>query len=362
MTALKNDRLIRALCRQPTDVTPIWIMRQAGRYLPEYRKTRGQVNSFIQLYKSPELATEITLQPIRRYPLDAAIIFSDILIVPEAMGMKLQFIDGRGPVFDTVISQQSDIDALQAPSPQQEMPWLAQAVQHVCRELNGQIPLIGFAGSPWTLSTYMVEGKAKNDFRKIKSMLYKRPDLLNNLLTRLVSVVTDCLNMQIEAGVQCIMLFDSWGGILPPRQYLEFSLAPMKKVIAGLRREYNGQQVPCILFTKGGNHCLNEIADSGCDALGLDWTADIDAARQTVGERVALQGNLDPDVLSAPDAVIRRETQRILDCFDSHAGHVFNLGHGIKPGTSPDKVAVLIDAVHGRKKTAQKPASISKPA
>ncbi len=346
MTHLKNDRVIRALFRQPTDVTPIWIMRQAGRYLPEYRKIRSQTSNFLELYKSPELAAEVTLLPVRRYPLDAAIIFSDILTIPEAMGMDLRFIEGEGPMFDNIISRESDIDVLQTPPAQQAMPWLMRAIQLARKELNEEVPLIGFAGSPWTLSVYMVEGKAKNGFKKIKAMLYKRPDLLASLLKKLTLMVTDCLNMQIRAGAQCVMLFDSWGGILPTQQYLDFSLAPIKKIINSLLREYNGQKIPCILFTKGGSHWLSEMVNSGCDALGLDWVTDIGTARKSIGDRVALQGNLDPDVLVAPDDVIRKEVRRVLDRFGDHSGHVFNLGHGIRPDISPDKVAVLIDAVH----------------
>ena len=345
--SLQNDSLIRALLRQKTDHTPVWIMRQAGRYLPEYRAIRQQEKDFTKLYKRPELVTEITLQPVKRFPLDAAIIFSDILIVPEAMGMTLRFNEGVGPHFDSTIRTSDDIATLQSPPCTESMPWLRQAIQQTQAELAGRIPLIGFAGSPWTITTYMVEGTAKNNFRNIKTMLYQQPDVLHALIDAVVPIVSDCLNMQIEAGVDCVMLFDSWGGILARPQYDAFSLQPMQKIIQNLIRQHDGRTIPCILFTKGGGNYLEMMADTQCDALGLDWTCSIGQARKRVGNRVALQGNLDPDALTADDAFIQGEVQRILREFGPHNGHVFNLGHGITPNINPDKVAVLVDAVHG---------------
>lgn len=346
MSLPQNDLLLRALLKQETQQTPIWIMRQAGRYLPEYREIRNKVKDFTELYKQPDLVTEITLQPVERFPLDAAIIFSDILIVPEAMGVPLVFVENEGPRFMTNIRSQKDVEALKAITCTEHMPWLKQAIQSVRNELRERIPLIGFAGSPWTLATYLVEGKSKSSFREIKTMLYQQPEILKNLLEKLVGAVTDCLNMQIEAGADCVMLFDSWGGLLAEPQYLEFSLNPMKQIMQGLIKERQGHPIPCILFTKGGGHCLEAMADSGCDALGVDWTCNLEEARKRVGDRVALQGNLDPDVLTASDDFIRREAQRILNEFGPYPGHVFNLGHGITPNIDPDKVAVLVDAVH----------------
>lgn len=349
MNTLQNDTFIRALLRQKTEHTPIWIMRQAGRYLPEYRKIRSSVKSFVELYKQADLVTQITLQPVERFPLDAAIIFSDILIVPEAMGVPLKFTENLGPSLDKVMHSHSDIESLRLPSCIDTMPWLDQSIREVQSQLAGRIPLIGFAGSPWTIATYMVEGKAKTNFRQIKTMLYQQPEVLQALLDKLVLMVTDCLNMQIKAGVDCVMLFDSWGGILAEPQYNEFSLNPMKKIIQGLIREHEGRTIPCILFTKGGGHCLETMLSSQCDALGLDWTCDIGKARIRVGDHVALQGNMDPDTLTADDASIKKEAQRIIHSFGDHNGHVFNLGHGITPNIEPDKLALLVDTVHETK-------------
>ena len=355
MPALKNDRVIRALLRRPADTTPIWIMRQAGRYLPEYRKVRESAKDFLKLCKTPELAAEVTLQPVRRYPLDAAIVFSDILLIPEAMGLKLKFTDNAGPSFERAITSEAQINSLHEPITEKDMPWLLQSIAWVRRELDGKVPLIGFAGSPWTLAVYMIEGGVSRGFRKIKTLMYQRPDLLKVLLNKLTSAVTECLNSQIKAGAQCVMLFDSWGGILPTTHYLDFSLTPMKKIVAGLVREYRNSRVPCILFTKGGGGWLEAMANSGCDALNLDWTTSIGTARKRVGRRVALQGNLDPDVLTAPDHVVAAEARKIVHDFGEHPGHVFNLGHGIHPSTHPEKVSILVEAVHeaGRKKTPQ---------
>ena len=348
MTALKNDRVIRALLRQPTDITPIWIMRQAGRYLPEYRKLREQAKDFITLYKTPALAAEATLQPIRRYSLDAAIIFSDILIIPEAMGMQLSFKKNHGPAFGEPIAHEKQIQQLRPVKTEEQMPWLTESIRMVQNDLDKKIPLIGFVGSPWTLAVYMVEGKSKTNFAKITEMLETRPELLQQILDQLVKATADCLNAQIQAGVQCVMLFDSWGGILNLQQYLRFSLEPMKQVIKQLTREHQGQKIPCILFTKGGGDWLKQMADSGCDALGLDWNTDIKTAREQVGQQVALQGNLNPAALLGSDLSIRQKTLEILEAFGDHPGHVFNLGHGITPDVDPEKVAVLIDTVHQR--------------
>ena len=350
MSALENNRVIRALLRQPTDLTPIWIMRQAGRYLPEYRAVRSRIPDFLTLCKTPELAAKVTLQPVQRYPLDAAIIFSDILIVPEAMGMKLRFEKNHGPCFDNPITDERQIQSLQPVTAEEKMPWLTEAIQIVQKELNHRIPLIGFVGSPWTLAVYMIEGKGKSGFSKITAMANTQPDILLSLLDKLTVAVANCLNAQIQAGLQCVMLFDSWGGILPTEQYLKFSLEPMKQVIKRITRQHNGQTIPCILFTKGGGAWLKEMANSGCDALGLDWNVDLGDARQQVGGQVGLQGNLNPSVLTESDANIRRKTLEILQNFGNHPGHVFNLGHGITPDINPDKVSLLIDTVHSFRK------------
>ncbi len=346
MTKLKNDRLIRALLRQPVDRTPIWIMRQAGRYLPEYKKTRVQAGSFMDLCRSAELACEVTMQPLRRFDLDAAILFSDILTVPDAMGLGLYFEEGEGPKFERPVRSASDVKKLRVPEPETQLDYVLNAVRTIRRELDGQVPLIGFSGSPWTLATYMVEGGSSKEFAHIKGVLYSEPKTLHQLLKVLADSVAAYLNAQIAAGAQAVMIFDTWGGTLTPMAYQEFSLNYMNAIVAQLTREYDGQRIPVTLFTKGGGQWLELQAESGCDALGLDWTVDINDARRRMGGQVALQGNMDPSVLYGSADQIRMEAQRILEGFGPHPGHVFNLGHGIHQGMNPDNVKVLVDAVH----------------
>lgn len=346
MLNLKNDRLLRALLRQPVDITPIWIMRQAGRYLPEYRATRKRAGDFLTLCKTPELACEVTLQPINRFPLDAAILFSDILTIPDAMGLGLTLVENKGPKFSTPVRSEADIDKLAVPDPETELRYVMDAVRLISRELDGRVPLIGFAGSPWTIGTYMIEGGSSKEFSLAKAMLYENPAALHRLLGILADSITLYLNAQITAGVQAVMIFDSWGGALSQAGYEEFSLAYMKRIVAGLKREANGNRIPVILFTKGGGLWLEAIAGSGCDAVGVDWTIDIGRARQLVGERVAIQGNLDTAVLYSNPESVRREVARVLNSFGPGSGHVFNLGHGIHPGIDPENVAALVDAVH----------------
>ena len=344
--ALKNDRLIRALLRQPTDTTPVWIMRQAGRYLPEYRETRQQAGSFLDLCKNTELACEVTLQPLRRFELDAAILFSDILTIPDAMGLGLYFAEGEGPKFERPLRSAQAIDGLGVPDPAAGLRYVTDAVSLIRRELDGRVPLIGFSGSPWTLSTYMVEGGSSKEYRYIKGLMYDDPASLHLLLDKLAQAVTLYLNAQIEAGAQAVMVFDTWGGVLTPQTYREFSLRYMAQIVDGLRRENDGQPVPVTLFTKGGGQWLEAIADTGCNAVGLDWTTDIDEARERVGARVALQGNLDPCVLYAGAEKIRASVRDVITRFGNHPGHVFNLGHGIHQGVNPEHLGVLVDAVH----------------
>ncbi len=346
MTALKNDRFLRAILKQPVDVTPVWMMRQAGRYLPEYRASRSKAGDFMSLCMNPELACEVTLQPLDRYPLDAAILFSDILTVPDAMGLGLYFEAGEGPRFRKVVSSMADIEALPVPNAEQELGYVMQAVRTIRRELNGRVPLIGFSGSPWTLATYMVEGGSSKDFRKSKAMLYENPQAMHALLDKLAQSVTSYLNGQILAGAQAVQIFDSWGGSLSAAAYQEFSLAYMQKIIDGLIREYEGRRVPVILFTKGGGLWLESMAVTGAEALGLDWTCDIGAARARVGDKVSLQGNMDPSVLFAKPDAIRAEVGRILTSYGHGSGHVFNLGHGITPEVDPAHAGAFIDSVH----------------
>ena len=350
MTELKNDRLLRALLRQPVDMTPVWIMRQAGRYLPEYRATREKAGSFMKLCTTPELACEVTLQPLKRFPLDAAILFSDILTIPDAMGLGLHFSDGEGPQFRHPVRSAADVKNLAVPDPEDGLRYVMDAVRLIRRELHGQVPLIGFAGSPWTLATYMVEGGTSKDFALIKRMLFDQPALLHQLLSVTAQAVTQYLNAQIAAGAQAIMLFDTWGGALSPRDYQEFSLRYMREIVAGLTHEAEGRKLPIILFTKGGGQWLQAMADSGCDALGVDWTTDLKDARARVGKRVALQGNMDPSVLYASPQRIRKEVESVLESFGPGPGHIFNLGHGIHTGIDPENVAVLVDAVHNASK------------
>lgn len=346
MTALKNDRFLRALLKQPVDVTPVWMMRQAGRYLPEYRATRAKAGDFMSLCKNPQLACEVTLQPLERYPLDAAILFSDILTVPDAMGMGLYFETGEGPRFRKTLESEADIDALPVPDPEKDLGYVMDAVRTIRTALDGRVPLIGFSGSPWTLATYMLEGGSSKDFRRSKALLYDNPAVLHRLLDKLAQAVTAYLNGQIRAGAQVVQIFDTWGGSLSANAYLAFSLTYMKKIIDGLIREQDGQRIPVILFTKGGGLWLENIVDSGTDAIGLDWTCDIGQARQRVGGRVALQGNMDPTVLYAKPLAIRAEVERILDAYGQGTGHIFNLGHGITPEVSPENAGVFIEAVH----------------
>ncbi|TDV51436.1 uroporphyrinogen decarboxylase [Pseudomonas graminis] len=346
MTALKNDRFLRALLKQPVDVTPVWMMRQAGRYLPEYRASRAKAGDFMSLCMNPAFACEVTLQPLERYPLDAAILFSDILTVPDAMGLGLYFETGEGPRFRKTVTTLADIEALPIPDAQKDLGYVMDAVSTIRRELNGRVPLIGFAGSPWTLATYMVEGGSSKDFRKSKAMLYDSPQAMHLLLDKLAQSVTAYLNGQILAGAQAVQIFDSWGGSLSAAAYQEFSLAYMRKIVNGLIREHDGRKVPVILFTKGGGMWLESIADAGADALGLDWTCDIGEARRRVGSKVALQGNMDPTVLYANPNAIRQEVSNILASYGSGTGHVFNLGHGITPEVDPANAGAFIEAVH----------------
>ncbi|WP_455914007.1 uroporphyrinogen decarboxylase [Pseudomonas syringae] len=346
MTALKNDRFLRALLKQPVDVTPVWMMRQAGRYLPEYRASRAKAGDFMSLCMNPAFACEVTLQPLERYPLDAAILFSDILTVPDAMGLGLYFETGEGPRFRKIVTTLADIEALPIPDAQKDLGYVMDAVSTIRRELNGRVPLIGFAGSPWTLATYMVEGGSSKDFRKSKAMLYDNPQAMHLLLDKLAQSVTAYLNGQILAGAQAVQIFDSWGGSLSAAAYQEFSLAYMRKIVNGLIREHDGRKVPVILFTKGGGMWLESIADAGADALGLDWTSDIGEARRRVGSKVALQGNMDPTVLYANPNAIRQEVSNILASYGSGTGHVFNLGHGITPEVNPANAGAFIEAVH----------------
>ncbi|MEE8342614.1 MAG: uroporphyrinogen decarboxylase [Gammaproteobacteria bacterium] len=346
MTQLKNDRLLRALLRQSVDVTPVWIMRQAGRYLPEYRRSREKAGSFLNLCTTPELACEVTLQPLDRFALDAAILFSDILTVPDAMGLGLYFEEGEGPRFQRPIRSEQDISALGNPDPETELRYVMDAVRLIHQELDGRVPLIGFSGSPWTLATYMVEGKGSKEFAKTKTLLFNEPKVLHQLLAKLADVVTAYLNAQIAAGVQVVMLFDTWGGALSTADYLEFSLDYMERIVTGLTKERDGARVPVILFTKGGGQWLEAMAKTGVDAVGIDWSTDLGEARRRVGDKVALQGNLDPAVLYADEARIRSAVTDTLASYGSGSGHVFNLGHGIHPTIDPDHVAVLVDAVH----------------
>lgn len=343
---LRNDRLLRALMREQVDYTPVWMMRQAGRYLPEYRAARERAGSFLALMRTPELACEVTIQPLRRFDLDAAILFADILTIPDAMGLGLGFTAGEGPHFERPVRSRADVDRLGAPDPETEIGYVMDAVRLVRCELDGQAPLIGFAGSPWTLATYMVEGRGSKDFARAKALAYDEPATLHRLLGVLATAVTAYLNAQIAAGAQAVMIFDTWGGALSTPAYREFSLAYMREICAGLTRSHDGRLVPRILFTKGGGPWLEAMADAGADALGLDWTCELEDARRRVGERVALQGNLDPAVLYAQPAAIRAEVARVLASYGPGPGHVFNLGHGITPGVPPEHAQAMIDAVH----------------
>jgi uroporphyrinogen decarboxylase len=342
---LDNDLLLRALLREPTPRRPIWLMRQAGRYLPEYRATRTKAGSFMDLCTNPELACEVTLQPIDRYGLDAAILFSDILTIPHAMKVGLEFEAGEGPKIERPVRCDADIDKLHIPDPTKELRYVIDAVALIRRELNGRVPLIGFAGSPWTVATYMVEGGGSKTFGRIKRMMYEAPAVLHRLLDVLARSTIAYLNAQIAAGAQAVMVFDTWGGVLTPRQFEEFSLHYMAQIVAALTRHADGRRVPNIAFTKGGGAWLAKIASIGCDAVGVDWTTDLATARAAVDGRVALQGNLDPSALFAPAETLKTETLRVLDSYGAGAGHVFNLGHGITPDVDPERVTVLVDTV-----------------
>jgi uroporphyrinogen decarboxylase len=345
MSPLKNDTLIRALLREPTPYTPVWIMRQAGRYLPEYNATRARAGSFLGLAKNPDLATEVTLQPLARFPLDAAIVFSDILTIPDAMGLGLGFAEGEGPYFERPLREERAIRALATPD-LGALRYVFDAITQVRKALAGSVPLIGFSGSPFTLACYMIEGRGKTGFPAVKAMLSQRPELLHQVLETNCRAVIAYLNAQIEAGAQVVMLFDTWGGTLSGPDYLEFSLAYMRRVVAGVKREHGGARVPNILFTKGGGAWLEAIADTGCDAVGVDWTVDLGKARERVGSRVALQGNLDPEVLLTGPQAARDGVAAVLKSFGRGSGHVFNLGHGVTQSTPPENVAALVEAVH----------------
>lgn len=342
----KNDTILRALRREPTAYTPLWIMRQAGRYLPEYNQTRARAGNFLALCHNPDLATEVTLQPLARFPLDAAILFSDILTVPDAMGLGLYFAEGEGPRFERPLRNEWEIRSLEVPDPGVHLRYVLDAVSQIRKALANEVPLLGFSGSPYTLACYMVEGQGTDEFRHIKAMLYSRPDLLHHILEINTRAVIDYLNAQIEAGAQAVMVFDTWGGSLSNAAYREFSLRYLERIAAGLKREHDGQPVPSIVFTKGGGLWLDAIANAGFDAVGLDWTVDIGEARRRVGDRVALQGNLDPAVLFSDPDSIRREAERVLTAYGPGPGHVFNLGHGVSKHTPPDHVAALVEAVH----------------
>ncbi|MGH8397190.1 MAG: uroporphyrinogen decarboxylase [Gammaproteobacteria bacterium] len=343
---LKNDLLLRALLREKTERTPVWIMRQAGRYLPEYREIRARAGSFITLMSTPQLACEVTLQPLMRFPLDAAILFSDILTIPAAMGLGLHFVEGEGPSFERPVRDRTAVEKLGAPDPEADLRYVMDAVRLIRHELDGRVPLIGFAGSPWTLASYMVEGGASKEFAHIKGMLYAEPDTLHKLLDVLARSVTVYLNAQIDAGAQTVMLFDTWGGILTGSAYQEFSLHYMTAIVQGLTRKHEGRAVPVILFTKGGGAWLEAMAVSGADALGVDWTQDLGDARRRIGDKVALQGNLDPAALYADPKRIHAEVKNVLESYGKGNGHVFNLGHGITPGVKPEHAAAMITAVH----------------
>ena len=343
---LKNDTFLRALLRQPTEYTPMWMMRQAGRFLPEYRATRKEAGSFLGLCKNPNYATEVTLQPLARFPLDAAILFSDILTVPDAMGLGLYFADGEGPKFERPLRDEASIMALRVPDIDKDLRYVTDGVSQIRKALDGSVPLIGFSGSPFTLSCYMVEGGGSSDYARVKTLMYNEPKLMHHILEVTTQSVIAYLNAQIEAGAQAVMIFDSWGGVLSHSAFHEFSLAYTQRIIDGLIKEKDGVRIPNVVFTKGGGLWIESIANTGCDAMGLDWTMDIGIARQKVGDKVALQGNLDPAVLFANPDAIRREAGKVLDSYGYGSGHVFNLGHGISQFTDPEHVSALVAAVH----------------
>ncbi|PKO27528.1 MAG: uroporphyrinogen decarboxylase [Betaproteobacteria bacterium HGW-Betaproteobacteria-9] len=358
---LQNDTFLRACLRQSTDHTPVWLMRQAGRYLPEYCATRARAGSFMGLATNVDYATEVTLQPLERYALDAAILFSDILTVPDAMGLGLSFAQGEGPKFAKTVRTEADVATLAVPD-MDKLRYVFDAVTSIRKALNGRVPLIGFSGSPWTLACYMVEGGGSDDYRAVKSLMYSRPDLMHRILAINADSVATYLNAQIEAGAQAVMIFDSWGGVLADGKFQDFSLAYTKRVLAQLKREHDGVTIPRIVFTKGGGLWLDDMKDMDCEALGLDWTVNLAKARATVGDRKALQGNIDPNVLFAPPEAIDREVAAVLESFGPpHQGagtgptHIFNLGHGISQYTPPENVKVLVDAVHTHSKRLRTP-------
>ena len=344
-TPLKNDLYLRALAREEVERTPVWVMRQAGRYLPEYLATRRKAGDFMTLCSTPDLACEVTLQPIDRFDLDAAILFSDILTIPDAMGLGLRFETGEGPKFERPVRTRADVDALPVPDPSDGLRYVMDAVSTIRRELDGRVPLIGFSGSPWTLATYMVEGGGSKDFSKVKGMLFAEPATLHAMLDKTARAVIAYLNAQVEAGAQSLMVFDTWGGVLSPHDYREFSLAYMQQIVDGLVREADGRRVPVVLFTKNGGAWLDAMADTGCDGLGVDWTTDLATARRLTGDRVALQGNLDPSVLYGSPQSIRRNVARVLESYGEGPGHVFNLGHGIHQHVNPEHLEVMVEAV-----------------
>jgi uroporphyrinogen decarboxylase len=346
MPELKNDLFLRALRREPVPRTPVWIMRQAGRYLPEYREVRAEAGDFMSLCGNPELACEVTLQPLRRFKLDAAILFSDILTIPDAMGLGLYFETGEGPKFERPVQTKRDIDNLAAPDVADKLGYVFDAVRLIRRELDGQVPLIGFAGSPWTVGTYMVEGGSSREFPTIKGLAADDPATLEHMLDVVATTTTDYLNAQIDAGAQAIMIFDTWGAALPPDDYRRFSLASMQKIVDGLQREKGGETIPVILFTKGAGELLADMVGTGCDALGVDWTTDLADARRYTEDRVALQGNLNPATLRESPEEIRQGVAEVLASYGNGPGHVFNLGHGITPDIDPEHLGVLVDAVH----------------
>ena len=342
---LKNDLYIRALLRQPTERTPIWVMRQAGRYLPEYRQIRSEAGSFMNLCTNPELACEVTMQPLRRFKLDAAILFSDILTIPDAMGLGLYFAEGEGPKFDKVIATAADVEQLKRPDPSSSLAYVMDAVALIRKNLDGDVPLIGFSGSPWTLATYMVEGGSSKAFAKIKSMIYGDPQTAHRLLDKLADAVIDYLNAQIESGAQAVQIFDTWGGVLAPDLFRSFSLHYLEKIVNGLHRTYDGNTIPVVLFCKGCNSQLEALADTDCDGLGVDWTISLAEARSRVGDRVSLQGNLDPAIMLTNPDIIEAQVKATLASFGSGHGHVFNLGHGITPEVDPHHMTVLTESV-----------------
>jgi uroporphyrinogen decarboxylase len=350
-TPLKNDRLLRALRREHVDATPVWIMRQAGRYLPEYRATRAKAGSFMALAQNPELACEVTLQPLRRFDLDAAILFSDILTIPDAMGLGLSFAQGEGPQFARPVRTRADVEKLGVPDMETELRYVMDAVRVIRRELDGRVPLIGFSGSPWTLACYMVEGEGSRDFATAKAMCWNDPALAHQLLDTLARSVAAYLSAQAAAGAQVLMVFDTWGGMLSPAAYREFSLRYMAQIVDALKADTHARDLPVILFSKGAHAHLSAMADTGCTALGVDWTIDLNDARLAVHGKVALQGNLDPAVLRASPDIIRREARKVLDGYGAYPGHVFNLGHGVTPEVDPEHVKVLVDEVHAYSRT-----------